>query len=124
MSSSLAGLQTMCSDEETGALSPENKDAEELGKVQARFYTTFDTLMTNSNSLIATYRTLVQCHGDCERLMKELVALGPSNSVTATVQTLQNHKAQLEQDMLVAEGVQCETWKTIQVLHDASELTG
>lgn len=100
--------------------------AAELERIQASFYENFDTFVTISNSLTNTYHTMVQIHENCERIIKDITTPGASNHVTINVHNVQNvqtQKAQIERDMLELEKLQCETWKTIQALHEASKWT-
>lgn len=111
-------------DLETGALCLAEGAAAELEMVRASFHKDFDTLLTTSNSLTATYHKLVEMHGRCERMVKDFTTLGLSNGVTTTlhnIQHVQTQKAQIERDMLEVEQVQCDTWQTIQGLHEVSK---
>ena len=88
-----------------------------LEKLEAVLCKNFDEMMTESNSVAATYHTLVQRNAAYERLIKELTASGNSNTVSNKVQLLQNAKAQIEQDMVQLEDVQCLVWKGTQKTH-------
>ena len=92
---------------------PDNGLAE-LEQIEALLCKNFDELVTKSNSMAATYHTLVQGHAACERSIKELTASGNSNTVSNTVQLLQNDKAQIEQGMVQMEDAQCLVWKGTQ----------
>ena len=74
----------------------------------------FDTMVTLSNSMIADYHNLVQDHGHCEQVLKELTASGNSNVVANNVQLLQNAKALVEQDMVMVEDAEGQIWKMVQ----------
>ena len=88
-----------------------------LEKLEAVLCKNFEEMMTKSNSVAATYHTLMRRHAACERLKKELTASGNSNTVSNKVQLLQNVKAQIEQDMVQLEDVQCLVWKGTQETH-------
>ena len=113
LSSFIAVLSTLYTDVDISV--PDNAVAE-LEKVKAGCCKDFDTFVTISNSMTATYRTLVQRHGDCERSIKDLTASGNSNTVTINVQVFQIQKAQLEREMLYLEKAQCRRWKRIPVV--------
>ena len=92
-------------------------EAEELKVIEALLCKSFDTLVTESNSMAATYHKLVQEHATCERAIKELTASGNSNIISNQIQLLQNEKAHFEQSMVQAEDAQCLVWKVSQELH-------
>ena len=94
-----------------------DKGLAELEKIEAVLCKNFEELVTQSNSMAATYHTLVQGHAACERSIKELTASGSSNIVSNKVQLLQNDKAQFEQGMVQMEDAQCLVWKGTQEMH-------
>lgn len=100
--------------------------AAELAQQQARIYDQFEIMVTTSNSITATYHTLVQMHGDCERTIKESAAQGPSNGFITNVQHVQHvqaRKAEIEGAMLEVENVQWKYWTEIRELQIASKCT-
>lgn len=112
-------LSTILSDPDLIASSGRYDAATEFKRTQAGFYDCFDKLMAASKSLIAAYHSMLEMHKDCARMINQLLALGQPNSVVG--QHIRARKAQIEQDMLEMESIQCETMRSIQLLHDGSK---
>ena len=96
--------------------------AAELEKIKAGYGNLLDALVTVSNRVTASYHMLVEMHGDCERWIKKITALDPSNSsvLTGRLQLYRFQKARVERRMLATEKMQYKIWKTIQSVHVAS----
>ncbi|KAF6218504.1 hypothetical protein HO133_005853 [Letharia lupina] len=120
MSPVLDTLSTILSDLDLVSSSGRYDAATGFKKTQAGFYDCFDKLMAASKSLIAAYHSMLEMHKDCARMINQLLALGQPNSVV--VQHIRARKAQIEQDMLEMESIQCETMRSIQLLHDGNQL--
>lgn len=113
-------LETFRDNPEIGPSLVHDSAITELKKAEAGYCKSFEALVNISNSTTATYHTLVESHGNCERLIKELTASGGnSNLVTNSVLIIQTQKALIEQEMLETEECQCQTWQTIEAVHFA-----
>ena len=96
--------------------------AVQLNKVQARRYKQLEKLVETSNSLTASYSTLVQAHEMCEQMLKKLAAQDPLNGLNGVTANYQAQKAQVERAMLKTENLQSEIWTEIQKSQMASKL--
>ena len=94
-----------------------DKSLAQLEILEAMLCKNFDELVTESNSIAATYHALMQGHATCDRSIKELRASGNSNIVSNQVRVLQNHKARVERGLVQLEDAQCLIWKGTQELH-------
>ena len=115
-------LETFRDNPETGPLLVPESAITELKEAIAGYCKSFAALVNISNSTTATYHTLVESHGECERVIKELTASGGnSNLATTNVLIIQTRKALIEREMLETEEAQCQTWQTIQAVQFACE---